>query len=92
MDGPIVGTSLPKSLNYGFMGISRFEFAASLPLVAGNTYVIEVVVAPGGGNVALGGGMNSYGQGRAILAGQPVPASDDSDLWFREGTHRRMRR
>jgi len=91
--GPVLGSSLPVSLPFGSWGVVQFDFPSSVHLVPGRTYVIDLVVSPGGGNVGVSGGwINSYPKGRVIIHGEPCPPTDNSDLWFREGTHRRGRR
>jgi hypothetical protein len=51
-------------------------------LEAGATYVLEALVAPGGGNPLICGADDPvYPNGRAILNGNPVAV----DLWFRTG-------
>ncbi len=90
--GPLLGTSLRITLPFGTSGVAHFDFASSVRLTAGQTHVIEIVTFPGGGNVGVSGGWTeSYQAGRAIIQGQPIPASDNSDLWFREGTTNRGR-
>jgi len=87
--GPVVGTSAPVSLSFPSSGVVQFLFQSSVRIVPGKTYVIEIVVAPGGGNVAVSGGWTpGYSRGRLILQGQPIPMTDNSDLWFREGIYR----
>jgi len=91
--GSVVGTSLPVSIPFNASGVARFDFPAPVGLVPGNHYVLEIVIAAGTGNVAVGGGWAaSYAPGRVILQGVPVPSTDNSDLWFREGIHRGARK
>jgi len=91
--GPVLGTSLPVSLSFPTAGVVQFLFQSSVRTLPGRTYVIEIVVAPGGGNVGVSGGWTgSYSRGRLILQGDPMPMSDNSDLWFRVGAMRRDRR
>jgi PEP-CTERM motif-containing protein len=87
--GPIVGTSLLTALPDGFGlsggAITEFDFPSKVPLVPGNTFVIELVISSGDDwGVGSCGGLcgNTYPAGRAILFG--VPQTDD-DLWFAEG-------
>lgn len=88
--GEVLGTSVPVSLSFPSSGVVPFYFQSSVHLVPGRAYVIEIVVSPGGGNVAVNGGWtSSYSRGRLIIQGEPIPMSDNSDLWFREGTFRR---
>jgi hypothetical protein len=90
--GTVIGTSDPLSLPFGTSGVAHFEFRSTVRLTPGRTYVIEIVTFPGGGNVGVSGGWSGgYPQGRLIVAGEPIPLTDGSDLWFREGTHRRVR-
>lgn len=90
--GPVLGTSLPVSLSFPMSGVVQFLFQSSVHTLPSRTYVIEIVVSPGGGNVGVSGGWTgSYSRGRLILQGEPIPMSDYSDLWFREGTIRRDR-
>ena len=87
--GPVVGTSLPLTIPFNAEGIARFEFSSRVELVPGNHYVLEIVIAAGIGNIGVGGGWETiYAPGRAIIQGVPVPSTDNSDLWFREGTYR----
>ena len=89
MAGRVLGTSSPVSAPFGSSGVAHFDFPGSVSLVPGSIYVIELVVPPDGGNVAVGGGWtSSYLPGCLIVQGQLVPQTDNSDLWFREGTHR----
>ena len=93
MAGLVLGTSYPVSVSFGFSGLAHFDFPASVNLVPGETYVIELVVPSVGGNIAAcGGWTTSYLPGCLILAGHPIPQTDNSDLWFREGTHRHVGR
>jgi hypothetical protein len=90
ISGQVLGTSLPVSLSFPSSGVVQFQFQSSVRVVPGRVYVIEIVVSPGGGNVAVSGGWTgNYSRGRLILQGEPIPMSDNSDLWFREGTLRR---
>src|SRR5262245_12033964 len=90
--GPVLGTSQPVSLPFTTAGVVQFLFPSSVHTLPGRTYVIEIVVSPGGGNVGVSGGWTgSYSQGRLILQGDPMPMSDNSDLWFRVGAMRRDR-
>ena len=90
--GPVIGTSDPLTMLFGTYGATHFEFQSSVPLTPGRTYVIEIVVFPGGGNIGVGGGWSgtTYTQGRFVVQGEP--ATGNEDLWFREGSHRRVRR
>jgi len=91
--GPVLGTSLPVNIPYSASGVARFSFPSQVEMVPGNHYVIEIVIAAGTGNIAVGGGWSStYAPGRVIVQGVPVPSTDNSDLWFREGTHRGSRK
>ena len=93
MTGMVLGTSLQVNVLFEYSGIAHFDFPATVNLVPGNMNVIELVVPPGGGNVAAGGGWTtSYLPGRLILAGRPIPQTDNSDLWFREGTDHHIKR
>ena len=93
IDGPVLGTSLPVSLSFPTSGVVQFLFQSSVRTLPGRTYVIEIVVSPGGGNVGVSGGWTgNYSRGRLILQGDPIPMSDNSDLWFRAGAIRRDRR
>lgn len=85
--GAILGTSNTLAMtNVGNpLQLYHFDFPGSVPLVPGNTHVIEVVHAAGGSvGVFLGGGLGlgTYAAGHAIAFG--VQQIDD-DLWFREG-------
>ena len=93
IDGPVLGTSLPVSLPFTTAGVVQFLFQSSVRTLPNRTYVIEIVVSPGGGNVGVSGGWTgNYSRGRLILQGDPIPMSDNSDLWFRVGEIRRDRR
>jgi hypothetical protein len=90
--GPVLGTSLPVSLSFPTAGVVQFLFQSSVHTLPRRTYVIEIVVSPGGGNVGVSGGWTgNYSRGRLILQGEPMPMSDNSDLWFRVGAIRRDR-
>ena len=84
IDGPIIGTSLLLTLPFGTGGLTHFDFPSPVPLIPGEVYVIEVVIAGGDtSNPAIAGGYQApYSQGRAIILGEPDPFDD---LWFREG-------
>jgi len=91
--GPVVGTSLPLNVPFQAEGIARFDFPSQVQMVPGNHYVMELVIVAGAGNVAVAGGWTtSYAPGRLIIQGVPVPSTDTSDLWFREGIRRGGRR
>jgi hypothetical protein len=82
IDGPILGESAAVRVEDGLFGSVRFDFAAPIVLTAGNTYVLEAVVAAGGGNpLVCGGDTPGYGAGSGILVGNPV----NIDIWFRTG-------
>ena len=92
--GSIVGTSLttfvPDGTNTGGGStLTRISFASLVPLVPGSTYVLEVQqtgsIVVGNSNFGLAGdniGAGAYGNGRAIIDGNPVAGND---FWFREG-------
>ena len=87
--GSVLGTSDARILEFGISGVVDFDFPTSVRLAPGGTYVLEIVVEPGGGNVGVSGGWSGdYTAGRAIVQGEPVPSSDLSDLWFVEGSAR----
>lgn len=82
IDGPILGESAAVRVEDGRFDSVRFDFAAPVVLTAGQTYVLEAVVAPGGGNpMVCGSDTPDYAAGRGILLGGPVAV----DLWFRTG-------
>jgi hypothetical protein len=86
---PVLGTSGTVSIPYATSGVVHFDFPVSVHVRPGGTYVIEIVAAPGGGNLAAGGGwLGRYSAGRLIIAGEPTPSTGNDDLWFREGPHR----
>src|SRR5262245_10455206 len=90
--GPVLGTSLPVNLSFPTAAVVQFLFQSSVHTLPRRTYVIEIVVSPGGGNVGVSGGWTgNYSRGRLILQGEPVPMSDSSDLWLRVGAIRRDR-
>jgi hypothetical protein len=82
--GPLLGTSLSVSLQDLFPGITHFDFPATVPLVPGQLYVIEALVASGDfAEIGSSGGpFSTYPGGNQILQGVPQP---NNDLWFREG-------
>jgi len=85
--GAILGTSNTLVMtNVGNpVQLYHFDFPGSVPLVPGNTHVIEVVNVAGGSiGMFLGGGFGggTYAAGHAIHF--DVQQIDD-DLWFREG-------
>ena len=63
-------------------GPTHFDFPSSVPLTAGNTYVLEISEQVGGAGwgVRYGPGTD-YANGQAFTGGNPV----NFDLWFREG-------
>jgi hypothetical protein len=85
IDGPILGTSLLGVLpgpppTPPFV---HFDFAAPVPLVPGNLYVIQPILAPGSAAVGLPFlDTPPYAGGRALVFGQ---VREDIDLLFREG-------
>lgn len=82
IDGAILGESAAVRVEDGLFAAVRFDFATPIPLTAGNTYVIEARVVPGGGNpMVCGADAPGYAAGRVILLGNPSV----SDLWFRTG-------
>jgi hypothetical protein len=82
IDGTILGESAAVRVEDGLFAAVRFDFATPIPLTAGNTYVIEARVVPGGGNpMVCGADAPGYAAGRIILLGNPVAG----DLWFRTG-------
>ena len=88
INAPALGTSLTVTLPYGFSDMAHFDFPEPVPLTPGTLYVIQIQVVSGSGNVCAAGGWTpGYAKGRLILAGQPMPSSDNSDLIFREGFH-----
>jgi energy-coupling factor transporter ATP-binding protein EcfA2 len=80
--GAILGVSAPAGVTAGFSGETHFTFPVTIPLVPGNLYVMEALVASGG-NWAVGsnGGGDPYPGGSAIALG----AYYGNDLYFREG-------
>src|SRR5262249_38318004 len=88
--GAIIGTSQTLTLPDGFgasgSALTEFHFSSLVPLVPGNVFVIEIVVASGDDwGVGSCGGLcgNTYPAGRQILLGVPQA---NNDLWFAEGT------
>lgn len=82
---PILATSLPTLRNDGLERVTHFEFGSTVPLTAGNRYVIELsqlsVDSWEWGVAETGGG---YDSGRMVWGG--LPSVQGGDLWFREGT------
>ena len=81
---PVLGSSELVDLPHGFQGVTRFEFAAPVPLEPGALYVIELVQVAGEN---WGGGTRGLASdicpgGRPIMNGEPM---EYDDFWFREG-------
>ena len=82
--GPVLGSStlvLPDVYGGGTFASTHFDFPITVPLVPGNTFVIELIEAGLGFTVAVNPS-NSYSGGRFIVGGRLV---EGSDLVFREG-------
>jgi len=77
---------LPDGFGTGTPGgaLTHFDFSSSVPLVPGNVFVIDVVVAAGDnwGIGSCGCLIDTYPPGRQIPFGVP---SLSNDLWFTEG-------
>ncbi len=82
IDGPIIGSSSTLTLPFTYEGEGRFTFPALVPLIPGETYVLQVRVVSGGDWGVGFSGAPVYAGGRVILQGMPI---EEDDLFFREG-------
>jgi hypothetical protein len=82
INGPVLGTSTPVSLYPTFEGAVNFGFADPVPLVPGDTYVMQVHVLTVGDWGVAASGISSYPYGRFIQFGAPI---ENNDMFFREG-------
>ena len=80
--GPILGTSNTIHFPNCFFGTNRFDFPAFIPLVPGDTYVIEPVYVSGHTSSFFHDLIGTYPDGRMIISGVIQPSRD---LWFTEG-------
>jgi hypothetical protein len=82
--GPVVGASAMDTFSASafFGGVHRFEFPSTVPLVAGNMYVLDFVQQLPVGNFIGTDPSMAYPGGQMIRGGAPF---DGFDLWFREG-------
>jgi hypothetical protein len=78
IDGPIIGTSLPSTIDGDIM---RFDFSSLVSLIPGDLYVLEPLVLTEPFGIAFSD-TDTYANGRGIAFGSPV---SNRDMWFREG-------
>ena len=81
---PVVATSTPTLRTDGSEMVTHFQFASSVPLSAGGTWVMELVQLGGDtGAWGVGDTGGGYAAGQMLWGGQPT--GQGGDLWFREG-------
>jgi len=78
--GPVLGSSMPVFMPFGFNGISNFSFSTPVTVQPGTTYYLQPFIQSGDemGWVATGGyaGGSEFDQGVALTG---------KNLWFQEG-------
>jgi len=82
INGAVLGTSQPVSLYPTFEGVVNFSFTNPVPLIPGDTYVLQVHVLTLGDWGVAASGISSYPYGRFIQWGTPI---EGNDMFFREG-------
>jgi hypothetical protein len=82
ISGNVVGTSWGLQIPAGSADVVRFTFGTSVPLIAGDVYVLTILPVSGGAWGIAYDPAGGYTVGRMLLDGQP---QGGSDLWFDEG-------
>ena len=82
INGPILGTSNTVHFPNCFHNVSRFDFPAFIPVVPGETYVIQPIYVSGHTSTFYHDLSGTYPDGSFILDGVIQPSKD---MWFTEG-------
>ena len=84
VDGYLIGTSEELYLPPLFTDMAHFIFASPVPLVPGDSYIIDVRLVGGSADIASSFEGGGYSEGRMFIDGINTP-TDDSDIIFRTG-------
>ena len=89
LTGPILATSNTVSYVIPTVQTVHFDFASTIPLIPGNTYVAELVSTLGADIDAVATTSNAYTGGQSLMSGFASSSSFllDRDLLFVEGLH-----
>jgi hypothetical protein len=88
--GPILASTPTIEINETVRRAFRFEFADTVPLVPGNTYVMRFVPVGDGSNPQLevwSGNASVYAGGQLFQLGLPPDFTQDRDFVFAEGIY-----